>query len=87
MNILKSNIFWDLVLVLPVIFFILFMVYSVYRENTDPNYILKTNSNNYDVIMLFETNGIKVYRFFDYDQHTYQYFTDTRGVIINEKLQ
>lgn len=55
--------------------FILMLFSSCVR---DPKEIMKTDNQSYDVELLFEVDGCKVYRFWD---HGHKYFTTCNGSV------
>lgn len=53
----------------------------------EPTEVVETNNNDFDVELLFEIDGCRVYRFWD---HGYKYFTTCNGSVewkFNKKLQ
>jgi hypothetical protein len=50
----------------------------------DPKEIMKTDNKNFEVQLLFEIDGCKVYRFFDGD---FKYFTTCNGSVSSKTTE
>lgn len=58
------------------------LLFSGCEDSGEPRHVAN-KGENYDVRLLFEVDGVKVYRFYDGSGHVY--FTNTNGITRTER--
>lgn len=69
-----------IILLIPIVTIAFFVEARLKAEKTTENVSFGILNNKFNLVLLFEHEGIKVYRF--EDDNRYKYYTDSRGKVV-----